>query len=67
MDASLVVSGSESPSIVTKTETRNGVLMCAQGEDFFAGSGIPDFNRLIFAGRCHPVSDRAEDQLDDRL
>ena len=67
MDASLVVSGSESPSIVTKTETRNGVLMSAQGEDFFAGSGVPDFNRLIFAGRCHPIPDRTKYQLDDRL
>ena len=67
MDASLVISRSESPSIVTKAKTGNGVLMSAQGEDFFAGSGVPDFNCLIFAGRCHPVFERAEDQLDDRL
>ncbi len=67
MDASLVVSGSESLSILTVTKTGNGVLMSAQGENFFAGSGVPNFDSLVLAGCCHPVSDRTEDQLDNRL
>ena len=67
MDASLVVSGSESLSILTVTKTGNSVLMSAQGENFFAGSGVPNFDSLVLAGSGHPVPDRTKDQLDDRL